>query len=458
MRALGSRYLGMYLGKVLLHLFTVVFLSKLTGLVAGDPELSCYVGTGAHATLRSVSPEHVCVKYCFKCRSYDLQCSEDDISRAAVLSGHGSMPETSARGMEQIAGGPKHGIYTDVNVCKTSGCNSPVRGSCGNDNSTAQVSPGGMGGRRHGRGASLTLTRKVDMDAVVSQTWDALRSKGIQGPLNGTLAVMQLHTRNDAHWDQMLNCSIKQLSTMMTGTTKLVYVFVNDNRVIDFGPSVVIVPLPERAWKAMPFLRMPIHNEEYAHDYRQMGTWRLDFQFEFARRMGHRVLLQTDADLFVQRPIDGDLVHEMISGGQLMGGHCMNCYNECPCVSRGLPELARFFIATRDFVPEGPLLSHCSPHSVEGLTLDGWDKSQLAGHFNFFDIDFWFRADVHDFVSLALRTGANYEERWNELGTESMVRHLFVPDDLFRIVGPGQYVGDGTVVHTKDMPSFCNNI
>ena len=53
--------------------------------------------------------------------------------------------------------------------------------------------------------------------------------------------------------------------------------------------GAVLVTIPEFAWAPLSWLRRPIHNEEYNHDYRQMGTWRLSFQFEFAKRMGHDV-------------------------------------------------------------------------------------------------------------------------------------------------------------------------
>lgn len=42
----------------------------------------------------------------------------------------------------------------------------------------------------------------------------------------------------------------------------------------------------------------------------------------------------------------------------------------------------------------------------------GWDKMQLAGNFNLFDLDFWFTEDVQDFVRLVLDSDQQYESRW----------------------------------------------
>ena len=57
------------------------------------------------------------------------------------------------------------------------------------------------------------------------------------------------------------------------------------------------------------------------------------------------------------------------------------------------------------------MLRNCNPPDLSGLTLSGWTHHSLAGHFNFFHIPFWYRTDVHDFVSLVLRSGGSYEER-----------------------------------------------
>ncbi len=92
-------------------------------------------------------------------------------------------------------------------------------------------------------------------------------------------------------------------------------------------------------------------------------------------------------------------------------------------ITQGLPELARFWLTTRLLkdpsqpvmadtaaaagIP-GPIFEHCRPHDLSGLTTrsvqhlqsgskeawTGWDGESLAGHFNIFDLDWWFRDDI----------------------------------------------------------------
>ena len=93
-------------------------------------------------------------------------------------------------------------------------------------------------------------------------------------------------------------------------------------------------------------------------------------------------------------------------------------------ITQGLPELARFWLTTRLLkdpsqlvtadtaagagIP-GPIFEHCRPHDLSGLTTrsaarigpgseeeawTGWDGESVAGHFNIFDLDWWFRDDI----------------------------------------------------------------
>jgi hypothetical protein len=48
------------------------------------------------------------------------------------------------------------------------------------------------------------------------------------------------------------------------------------------------------------------------------------------------------------------------------------------------------------------------------MTLDGWDRLIHLGAFMVFDMDYWFSAPVQDFLQLAVATGADVEQRWQE--------------------------------------------
>jgi len=167
-------------------------------------------------------------------------------------------------------------------------------------------------------------------------------------------------------------------------------------------------------------------------------------------------MLQIDDDTFVRSRVPRDLVSVMRDGGYLVANR-RHRLHETREVTAGLPELAAFFLATRRLQPTGPLYSHCTPPDARGLHTvldsqqqqgvvgapDGWDAESLSGHFTLFDLDFWFSRHVQEFVALVWATRAGIEQRWNELGPQSMLRHMFVPDSKFHIFS------DVNIVHTK---------
>ena len=169
-----------------------------------------------------------------------------------------------------------------------------------------------------------------------------------------------------------------------------------------------------------------------------MGAWRLGFSFAFVRARGYAYLLQMDDDTFVHAPVADNLVALMRDNGYLIANR-LHALNETREVTAGLPELAAYYLATRSLEPAGPLFAHRVPPDARGLhTLvpgapqpNGWDAQSLAGNFNIFDIAFWFSPPVQDFVQLVWESRGCIEQRWNELGPQSMIRHLFVPDARF---------------------------
>ena len=169
---------------------------------------------------------------------------------------------------------------------------------------------------------------------------------------------------------------------------------------------------------------------------------------------GHRYMLQIDDDTFVRSRLPENLAAVMRSHGHLVANR-QHRLHETREVTAGLPELAAFFLATRHLQPTGPLYEHCVPPDARGLHTElevgmpgaeapnGWDAQSLSGHFTVFDVDFWFSRHVQEFVALVWVTRAGIEQRWNELGPQSMIRHMFVPDSQFLILS------NVHILHTK---------
>ena len=309
-----------------------------------------------------------------------------------------------------------------------------------------------------------------------------------QPDASNRLAAMVLFTSglDDAEGLGRLRCALSLLQDNIGTTTALdtyVWLLHNESRAAPawllHAPGTSVLRVPPEAWRLPAGLRPEAEwvLPTTAKGYRLMGMWRLGFAFQFARARcvpymcafqshlfhdrllerarGHLYMLQIDDDTFVRSRVPRDLVSLMRDGGYLVANR-RHRLHETREVTAGLPELAAFFLATRRLQPTGPLYSHCTPADARGLHTvlerrqpgvekvpNGWDAESLSGHFTLFDLEFWFSRYVQEFVALVWVTGAGVEQRWNELGPQSMLRHMFVPDSKFYIFS------DVDVVHTK---------
>ena len=258
------------------------------------------------------------------------------------------------------------------------------------------------------------------------------------------LAVMFLHTRPGE--GNELREGIASVRAALARTSLSVYVFTRrgSSQHGELGEGVIEVQLPAAAWTVPPWANQGGRGFSEADvDYRLMGLWRLGFQFHFARALGHTMLLQVDEDVRVGREYEWNMVAEMQRNRYGAASYCVDCYVEAEDINRGLAELARFYMVTRRLgQPVGPLWAHCAPPNISGLTTEqwhwpdyrGWDRVNLAGHFNFFALDWWFSPPVADFVDLCVRSGSPFEERWNELGVQTMLRLLLLEEERFWVI------------------------
>jgi hypothetical protein len=234
----------------------------------------------------------------------------------------------------------------------------------------------------------------------------------------------------DATAARRLRCSLLLLREHVGSATPLdvyVWVLANDTAAVPAwlatSPDTHVLRVPPAAWRVPPGHR---NQSTWAYQgttlgYRLMGTWRLGFAFAFAAARGHDYLLQTDDDTFVHQSLGQNVVALMRERGVLVANRNY-AYREIREVSKGLAELAAFYVVTRGYAPEGPLYSHCTPPNARGLhTVDeaapvpnGWDAESLSGHFNVFDLRFWFSPPVQDFVRLAWASRGPLEQRWQE--------------------------------------------
>lgn len=239
-----------------------------------------------------------------------------------------------------------------------------------------------------------------------------------------------------------LNCSIRLLRERLVSTPLHFYIFAPHETVERDGP----LPSWLRAPDVTLVLTEPPHSTEESNGsrnrYIEMGAWRLVPQFKHLRNMGHRYVLQTDDDALVHRQVDENIISLM--EGKYMGGYCRKCFVENGGISGGGAELMAFYLKSFEMTPAGPLLSHCKPPNMTGLHSlqedgTGWTPYNLAGNWNLFDLDFWFRKDVQIFVDLVRASHMIWKRRWNELMPQSMIAEMFVPDEKFLVLDAARH-------------------
>ena len=298
------------------------------------------------------------------------------------------------------------------------------------------------------------------------------------GPYDQSRALK--HTR-------LLNCSIQAFRHKAAQTPA------------DFIVAVPLATLardgPPPFWLRAPDVKVVLIEDMprspdggWPNPYIQMGSWRLFQQMPMLRALGYRYVLQSDDDGIMHGDPGGSMVDLM--EGRLMGGYNRVHGQEWYGIRGGGAELMAFFIHAYRYKPQGEVYAHCSPPGLRGLyshgncghgvatseltfnrsvspntdgfweatvsgLAGGWDGSQLSGHWNTFDLDFWFRPDVARFISLCSASKMVWRRRWNELMCQSMVAELFVPASAYRVFENPKNIA-GHYSFLAPLPEFCD--
>lgn len=171
-------------------------------------------------------------------------------------------------------------------------------------------------------------------------------------------------------------------------------------------------------------------------EYRKMGHWRLLFPCAFARKLGYKYLLQVDTDSDVMEELTFNILDVMEDGNLDIAARAITQ----DVATWGLSELTRYFIISEQISPT-TLYDHCNPPNIDGLYTAnseqasqglGWDRMVLHGNFVVYNLEFWFREDVQEYVRLILSTGGHFRFRWNEQAVVAMVWQIFVPKERFK--------------------------
>lgn len=298
------------------------------------------------------------------------------------------------------------------------------------------------------RGGSIKKSYTRDLDELVEILNDGVL---IDSNLHDTLAVMIPFTyelsrpfsQNINQRSIYMSCALSFLiKNVLPFTPIVVYIWVlfsEVEKVSDVlniaGMPVVVLPIPESSWQIPAGMTFNT-NWNYAfypEDYFKMGRWRLTFQYDFALAMGHQYMLQMDDDTFVYEPIRFNMV-EFFRIKALRLGIRKTVFQEKQVLMRGLPELARFWMSSRNMtIPFGDIFNHTRPQNISGLhsndptSKEGWDRLSTVGCFLLFDVNYWLQEVIQDFVTLILKTGSDMEQRWQDQGVQNMAKLLFYP-------------------------------
>jgi hypothetical protein len=103
-----------------------------------------------------------------------------------------------------------------------------------------------------------------------------------------------------------------------------------------------------------------------------------------------------------------------------------------------LPELLRYHIVSKSLEPT-LLYKHCTPQNLSGLYSDltdsggGNDGTLLYGNFILLSLDFWFRADVQQYLQLNFQSGGHFRHRWNEQAVIGVIWLIFCKKEQYHI-------------------------
>jgi hypothetical protein len=288
------------------------------------------------------------------------------------------------------------------------------------------------------------------------------------------LVVMVLFSKGFVNSDEMkgrleyLKCSLLKLKqNMMPKTTIDVFIWtLNSTSVVpvtpgwfnptDF-PRMHIIDVEPETWRIPCGL---VDDSKWAvrsHfdvDYYLMGRWRLAFSLDFARAMGYSLHLQFDDDAMLNQPLPYDIVQQFKEKKYMMGVFSDHI-GEVPQCTLGLAELTRYWLAVKGLEPKGALYQHLNPPNMGGLTSNGWDRMYHPGYFIIISLEFWYQAEVQDYLTTVFRSGRDVEGRWQEQAVINMMRLVFIPEPHLWIM---QEVDIGHDRHNrKHFVNWCIN-
>jgi hypothetical protein len=239
--------------------------------------------------------------------------------------------------------------------------------------------------------------------------------------------------------EMALACSLYSVNTNIARYSNIkMYVWTRSNpREIPYWLSVypnvtVLQKIPDTAWELNNVAQDKaswVYGEQTDASAYRTSRWRMTFGFDFARILGHRYVLYLDPQTVLTDAFGFDIVRAFDEHGRSFG-YRNRILQEDMIVAAGLPELARFWMATRNVPnPIGPLLSQMNPPNIEGLSSEGWNRHVFPASFLVVSVDFWFESAVQDFLSLVLTTNADLTQRWMDRDVFNIIRLLFVPEE-----------------------------
>lgn len=236
--------------------------------------------------------------------------------------------------------------------------------------------------------------------------------------------------------------------------------------------NVHFMPLEDESWllpcHLPPRITWTWQHRAKSEGYYQMGRWRLVFAPAFVKELGYRYYFQIDDDTILQSEFPDDIVRRMESTRSLIGVNNEMYSEEYSEVVVGLVEHAKAWLDFRRVTPAGTFWSHVFPAKQanpcpaetettstvksrstlkpvsnkqvkeERMKFEGmrWDRLYFRGNYMLWDVKFWFRSDVQDFLHFVLVTNKDITQRWQEQGVMNMIRLLFVPEPQLLKLSP----------------------
>ncbi|KAJ9530643.1 hypothetical protein QJQ45_014760 [Haematococcus lacustris] len=312
--------------------------------------------------------------------------------------------------------------------------------------------------------------------------------------------VTYLHRHDNRQRDAALQCAVtKMLSNIGKDTPLDIFVFLPSHRLADpaftaiqrLSSAVCLLDISERQWRTMrrPWLYSNHNNsmaqyweKRFGPDYIIMGHWRLLVPFTITAMLNYTAALQADDDLFITQPLGHNIISTFQANNYLLANH--RIVTETTLITRGLPELAAFFLQSTGYRASSTLWRHVAPGNWSGLfSKTGWranesstgydnqyleqrpftqlrssqntEKAKTApsggppdvtgqvsawlawlqyGNFVVMTMQLWRDPRVQDWITLCLLSGGMDRHRWNEQAVVALVWLLFTePQQLWMI-------------------------